>query len=335
MHKTGTKALQFLLAAEREALLKLGIFYPDDGCQHHNFILNLRRADWTPEPLLRQLALARHRSASTIIFSAEVLSLLSDDQIGELAYHLGDNEIVFIFVFRHWCDFLPSRWAQNCRVRDSQTFSEYMTNLSGNKNRHVDFSYDLTLNKFRINTEAQIKAISYSNAIVLNRSVLAEIFSAMEFASDLSDSLLSKERPVNVRASWVETEQVRLLNDALSDHLSLNKNDLFQSFAEYRAVRVAYRLQLNNFDPNVLDILTQAIKANEKLVHLSSTDCSIDNLNRHFQSTSAQYFINLHENFIFYGDYQGTVRCTDLHSSDIQNPGLKEAVRDFTLSDFS
>ena len=58
MHKTGTSALQHLLASERDELLNHGVLFPDCESPHHNFVVNTRHPDWTPEPLLSQLNLA-------------------------------------------------------------------------------------------------------------------------------------------------------------------------------------------------------------------------------------------------------------------------------------
>ena len=335
MHKTGTTSLQNLLASEREELLKWGICYPGIRTQHHNLIFNIRKPGWTPKLLLDQLDFAVQRSASSIIFSAEVLSVLSDTEIKQLRYYLGDHEIIFIFVIRHWCDYLPSRWAQNCKVRDSQTFRAYIANLRDRYQEHLDIRFDITLNKFRLNTDAQIKAISYSNSRKLNRSVVTEIFTAMEFPTELRKKLSVKERAINLRLSWLEIEQYRLLNDALSEHLGLNKNTLFQVLGEYRAGDVSYNLRSKSIDQKFLDSLLEIIVENEKLFHISSSDRWIQNLNTHFQTTSANYFVNLHENKIFHGDYHSTTHFTDLQSSDIQKVNLKNAVQDFTLSDFS
>lgn len=335
MHKTGTTALQYLLASEREELLKHGLFYPDAGCQHHNFILHLTSRDWSPEPLLHQIQLARQSKTSTVIFSAEVLSILSNDQIKKLCNCLSGHEVIFLFAFRHWCNFLPSRWAQNCQVRDSQTFNEYINNLCNFPNGHLDARYDLIINRFQKNSNAKIQAVSYSNSRKLNRSVLSDILLSMEFSPDLIEKLLIKEREVNVRPTWVEIEQHRLLNEALSEYLSLNKNELFQSIGEFGAGDVDYYLKLEKFDSNLLKSLEKAIIANEKKVHLSSNDSWIKDLNSRFQNTCAQYFLNLHHNQIFHGDYDSVVNCSDLHLSDILNVNLNKAMRGFKINDFS
>ena len=51
MHKTGTTALQSILAEKRVELRGSGVLYPDCGAQHHGRLLNLRRKGWHPEPL--------------------------------------------------------------------------------------------------------------------------------------------------------------------------------------------------------------------------------------------------------------------------------------------
>lgn len=334
MHKTGTKALQRLLYSKRRKLRRYGFFYPDIGSYHHNSILNLRSSSWSSEFLLEQLNIARKQSASVVIFSAEVLSILSENEIKRLRYYLGDNEIVFVFVFRHWCNYLPSRWAQNCLVRDAQTFDEYLNKLKDPAYTHIDIGFDFILKRFQENSDAKIKAVSYSNSMILKGSVLVDIFKAFEFSDKLSHNLLRKERHVNVRPNWVRIEQTRLLNAALSEHFLLNKNDLFQSIGEFGIGNIAYKLQLEHFEPDVLDYLSDIIRKNKKTIHLSSTDNWINNLNNRFQSTSSDYFINLHRKSIFYGEFNKEVKYTSLYLQDIYEIDLKEVVQHLNLNDF-
>lgn len=334
MHKTGTKALQHLLYSKKRKLLRNGLFYPDIGSYHHNSILNLRHTNWSPEPILKQLDIARKKSASAVIFSAEVLSILSDNEIQQLNYHLGNNRIVFIFVFRHWCNYLQSRWAQNCKVRDSQTFEEYLKKLKRLDQKHIDVGYDDILKRFQKNSIAQIKAVSYSNSKKLQGSVLADVFKAMEFPDKLSKSLLRQEQYVNVRQNWIQIEQIRLLNAALSETLSLNKNDLFYSIGEFASGNVSYNLQLRNFNSKMLKSLSNIIEENKKIIYLSSSDGWINNLEKRFQDTCAGFFSNLHKNSIFFGDFSNEVKYTDLSLDDVHNINLRDVVQHFKINDF-
>lgn len=316
MHKTATTALQASLASNRAALEEHGFFYPEMGVQHHNAALNLRFPHWDPRPIRDQITLARAKAASTIIFSAEVLSILSANEIRRLRQLFHGDFVRVVFAFRHWCDFLPSRWAQNCRVRDSQTFSDYLTNVRRFPGGHLDARFDQILDRFKHNSDAEIRAVSYSNSVMLGQSVVAEMLRAMGLPGALRERILESEQILNTRLDWVEVEQTRLLNGTLSNRLGLNQNDLFESLGEFGVGNLSYRLRLTEFDPAARNALATEIRDREVVRDLSYDDPWFRELEDRLESDWGDVFTNSHRGRIFDGVQSNRVRYSDVEWCD-------------------
>lgn len=334
MHKTATTALQAVLACNRAALLEQGFYYPGTGGQHHNAIVNLRLPDWQPDMVADQVARAKAVSAGGVIFSAEVISILSPAEIRRLCAQFKGERIVFVFAFRHWCEFLPPRWAQNCRIRDSQSFSSYLRNLRSFPGGHLDARYDQILQRFRGNTDAEIRAVSYSNSMARGRSVVCDLLQAMGLPDGLRNQILIHEQKLNTSRDWVETEQIRLLNGALSHHLGLNQNDLFQSLGHFDIGNLSYRLRLQDINPSILESLAPIIEDRGQDLALSSEDPWIEHLDHLFQESCSGDFVNLHHGRTFAGDYGTRVHCTDLEWHQLRHPDPLAAIRHLRRADF-
>ena len=210
MHKTATTSLQFSLYKEKERLKEEGFFYPDIGQIHHNSILNLRLPSWQPGPVLEQLMHAEQQGIPQVIFSAEVVSILSLAEIELLSDCLDGYEVRILLVFRHWCEYLPSRWAQNCRVRDAQSFPQYIERLKTAPMDHFDLHYDEVLQRFDQVFPGQVQAISYSNIRQQNESVLGKMYSVLGLSEGMRLFLLEKDVRRQKRSNWIATEQTRI-----------------------------------------------------------------------------------------------------------------------------
>ena len=82
------------------------------------------------------------------------------------------DEDPFVVSFRHWVDYLPSRYAQNCMRRDSQTFDEYLAALQSCEG-HPDLRFDLVLDRM-LATGASVRAENYFKAEITIGRVGAE-----------------------------------------------------------------------------------------------------------------------------------------------------------------
>ncbi len=233
MHKTGTTSLQHLLAANRNALLKEGICYPDVEETHHQ-MLNVKRADWVPDTCLECLDQARQMGAETVIFSSEVVSTLSVKQFRTLTASLSHQDLTYLFCFRHWWDYFPSRWSQNCSRRDTQTFDSYVQAVAHCDSEHPDYRFDLVLDRAVSSGNCRVAAVSYDTAMATEGSVLPELLRAAGLREAAVKLLDSRQIRDNARHDGTVIELCRLFNGLVADRNGWPQDDLFRSVAEYR-----------------------------------------------------------------------------------------------------
>ena len=228
MHKTGTTSLQRVLAAHRPLLDEHGIFYPGT-VDDHGLMLAVQWKDWSPTPIVEAIAQAGRIGTHTLFLSGETVSVLTAEQMRRLADCFRGHEIVFVFCFRHWNDYLPSRWSQYSRRRDSQPFGDYIENISRADAAHIDWRYDLVLERSLALNEPRIVAISYPNAIACDGSALPTILRAGGFPENLVEKLTAAQDWLNPSPRWQDTEVTRLLNGLIADRLGLAQDALSRS----------------------------------------------------------------------------------------------------------
>ena len=144
MHKTGTKSLQHLLAENRRRLADEGIYYPPSPEVNHAPYVSVKEKAWEPGICLRLLQEAERGRYDTVIMSCESVSTFSAEQFQKLHACFAGHHVKYVFCFRHWSGFFPSRWAQNAR-RDTQTFEAYTRAVTSPGSRHIDYRHDLVL----------------------------------------------------------------------------------------------------------------------------------------------------------------------------------------------
>jgi hypothetical protein len=148
MHKTGTTTFQSLMPAHHDLLLDHGIYYPNNPKQHGHF-MKPNRVSWSPGPIMEIMATAREKHVHKVIFSSETVSAQNTAHIKLLANCFPDCKVDFIFTFRHWCTFFPSRWYQGLNRRDSHSFPTYLARLEQHFPLHLDLQYNRLLDRFR------------------------------------------------------------------------------------------------------------------------------------------------------------------------------------------
>lgn len=230
MHKTGTTSLQQYLSEHRAELLRHGFCYPGADI-HHGFAFNFRQIPGLSPlcpPLIEE---AERAGAHTLVLSGEVISTLRQDQMDRLSQSLAGHELHFVYCFRHWSTYLPSRWAQYCSRRDSMTLDEYII-ATGPDCDFVDRRFDLVLQ--RALPHGQVTAVSYDNAVASEGTALPATLRAMGLPEDLVAGSALFSTPHNARPNWQFTEIVRLINGAIAGHRDLPLNELFLTLAENR-----------------------------------------------------------------------------------------------------
>lgn len=183
------------------------------------------------------------------------------------------------------------------------------------KDIHVNARFDLVLSRAAAGSSARIQAVSYSNAVTLNRSPLADVLSAMGVSNELISRLLGREPIIGVRQDWILIETLRLLNGALSTHLQLNQNYLFEKKRDNVVGNITFDLgtMLNKFEKQILLSLRGKIIQSEIVVCINCDDDLVKYSYETFSKSSKKYFTNLIEREIFYGKHTSKTKCTDLH----------------------
>ena len=156
-----------------------------------------------------------------LIVSSEAYTDLDPISTQELIDCFLPYETTLLVAFRHWCTFLPSRWNQNCRRRDSISFSEFIqSSIHHGQSRH-DVSFDLLLRKTCPTQFQKARVISYDNALLADG-----IVPIMWKAAGLPNELIGPEttKITNVSASTVSIDIQRLFNGAMCELFDYDEN---------------------------------------------------------------------------------------------------------------
>ncbi|MEP7239885.1 MAG: hypothetical protein ABI697_03260 [Devosia sp.] len=234
MHKTGTTSLQVAMVESHVALKAAGFYYPVLPRGQHIALLNTKRPGWEPGPLLAARELAGGAGAHTLLLSAEDVSTMSAAQMQRLRATLSGDAFTFVFCFRHWHAFWPSRWAQNITRRDSQGFEAYLEMISRPQLMHPDLNFTVVLERALTVDDASVTAISFDRAIMAPGGLLEAVLSVAGVRSDTIDLVRRNERRENTRVPWQEVEALRLLNGVLAQSVGLPQDDLCRATGEHR-----------------------------------------------------------------------------------------------------
>ncbi len=327
MHKTGTTALQHLIVTQRALMERLGIYVPPGRPSTMARALNVRRPDWSKEELLEQLQDAEDAQCQTLLLSSEIVSIFSAEWMQKLVDAASGHELRFVFSFRHWYEFLPSRWVEYSKRRDSQTYLEFLAYVSD-----PAFEFEVVLHR-ALSTGAEVSAISYANANDGGSSTVAEVLLSVGMARKNADTLARRAKKVNRRANWIDGELLRLLNGAEAARLGLPGNDLAAAQMQMRKVDCAFTLfkRFENVDPSVMDRLRNAVARHETIFRTSDHIDIAGPLDR--LQAYAGLFTNLVDGRIFatIPDDRVTVADIDWSTFQAQNRDLVERALDAML----
>ena len=259
-HKTGTTSLQMSMQKARATLASLGIHYPAARDGQHVTLLDPRRPDWTPDRLVAERATASAQGAHTLFLSLESVSLLSADQFHQISGLFAQDDLEFLFVFRNWHTYWPSRWAQNCSRRDTQGFAGYLDMISRPDLAHPDLHFDLAIER-ALATRAAVVALSFESALRHAQGLVAAILAAAGLSGEAIDAVMLHETRVNERLPWQVTEVLRLLNGILANVQRRPQDDLCLSAAEARMPAASFWLSRawSSLDPDLANRLVAIV----------------------------------------------------------------------------
>lgn len=315
MHKTGTTTLQQFLAEHRAELLQTGFCYPGEDT-HHGFAFNFRQIPGLSADCVALVEAAELAGAHTLVLSGEVISTLREDQYNRLRQSLAGHELHFVFCFRHWTSYLPSRWAQYCSRRDSMTLDEYLV-ATGPHCNFVDRRFDLVLE--RALAHGRVTAVSYDNAMASDSSALPATLRAIGLPEALVEQGASFTTRHNARSNWEFTEVVRLLNGAIAKRRGLPGDELFATLAQSRpfCILFDYAHPISQL-PEVLQNQMQKIVHAHRVTRIIGSEGTLaieTRLNEHYGSL----FTNRVDGRIFPTDLSVRTATCDLTAERFQS----------------
>lgn len=298
MFKTGTTSLQHLLNANRDLLSDEGIVYPYTKNGQHSYILNVRDPKWNADYLLSIAKEAEQGNASILLFSGEAVSALSYSQFKKLTACFEAWPTEYVFCFRHWSTYLPSRWKQNCIRRDSQTFEEYLNLITNPSLTHFDLRYDHILTSAIASGAKNVRSISWDNAMANSGSTVPEILEAFGFNKELIQRLTIDPEWLNKTSPIIKVEICRILN-GLMDYKSHRKNnELFWAYARHEECQHFHDIvrMYDEIDTEFKQIIE------ERLLKGGTYEIEVpnfDNLEENLYNKHGNTFVNLKNNRVF------------------------------------
>lgn len=134
-HKTGTTALQSMLARGREEMLAHGVLYPGSKGAHHEEARALRglAAGWAhddegvPDPAIWQRLVDEVREApGRVVISSEFFAQCNDEQRARLVREIGPERIHLLVAARNPAAIAVSTWQQILRQGHNQTLDQWL-----------------------------------------------------------------------------------------------------------------------------------------------------------------------------------------------------------------
>jgi len=272
MHKTGTTSFQSWLRERTTALAAERIRVLTVPPQ-----VNARDPDsFDPEWIRSILTRFEKAGAARTVISHEDISTLDVEALKRLRAALGERPVRHVTTFRHWLGFLPSRWMQNCRRRDSQSFPAFLERLNRDAGMHVDARFDLVLKTaLEAGFEDRI-AISWDNAMATG-GILAPLCDACGIPSGLVPQPGQQAVRANTGDPPETSEMLRLFNgvraraedrapDAMFDaKLTGDRVDVF--FDQRRRVE-----RIRQTDPTLIHEVETFLAGRRENVRLAAPD---------------------------------------------------------------
>ena len=231
MHKTATTAIQSWLAERAELLLTRRVRALDAPA---TFIAK-DPARLDSHAVRAVVASAAADGVETLIVSHESLSLLRPATLQRIAEALDGYDLRVVVTLRHWTGYLPSRWAQNCRRRDSQPFGAFLDRIRAAP--RPDARFDLVVAALR--RLGRLRVVSYDNASeTAVPTVLRELADLEELvAPGAVGRAAGRSPPPRV------SDRCRLFNGVLSEREGRDPDALFDSIGCYGAAGRLYDLE--------------------------------------------------------------------------------------------
>ncbi|NOR69467.1 MAG: hypothetical protein GQ532_07195 [Methylomarinum sp.] len=319
-HKTGSTTIQTALHENAKEL---------SGYHYHCIVnsprINARNANkFDKEWIIKTVRDAESSGVENFIFSAELFSTLTSDEWKKITDLLSEHEITFIVFFRHWVNFLPSKWAQYCLRCDTQSFPRFLAQLKRHKDQHLDARFALLIERLISVKPAEIKAVSYDNAISSD-GLLTTCFSAFGMPENFVNRFSDSKMHLNVRKPRLDTEVIRLLNGIYADKYGIAQDGKFNQFLRNKPPGKFYMEKMLSSlrDTDVLSDLHSELIASEVTVTLSRNDLSFILWEESFLALVSDYSVNSISGEFFKDIDPIDFRCSQVEIEELR-PSLKQ-----------
>lgn len=244
MHKTGTTAVQSMLAAARADLAANGIEYPGSGAAHHHLAAALigRPSGYPPEVLpastWQRIAHAAAENPGRTVLSSEFLSRAKPEQVAAFAAELGVERMHVVVGVRHFGEVALSAYQQSLKTGSALTLSEWLTrNFRRDENGRLKGNYWNQQHPVRaVRAWADVVGPANTTVVTVDSSDRDRLPNLFESLLDLPTGELGRRDAgmSNRSMTAAEAELARSVNAALRKQLS---NSDYARFIRYGMLR--------------------------------------------------------------------------------------------------
>ena len=213
-HKTGTTYLQLCFEANRDALRKRGILFPDlwahaAGTPSQSGF-SRRLVNGETALLVQELASVLTPDIHTVLISAESMSVLEAPALRELQSFVDGADVQFVFYVRRWSDLLPSAFQELVKQGSAKSLPEYAFENATDPTRSRLLNFCARIMPFtELFGKSSISYVCYS--VLRDRQIDLFQHFARAFLSWNSAPTGSFKEP-NVARTTEEIELLRTLN---------------------------------------------------------------------------------------------------------------------------
>lgn len=228
MHKTGTTAVQSLLASARGEMRPLGVHYPGRAGAHHGPANALIRrpvawrtgGDAPKVEVWDRFAADARRHRSRVVISSEYLSRARPQQVTKLVNDLGRDRVYALLGVRHFAPLIVSFWQQALKACLTKNLDSWLhTNFAqkGPKSFWARQDPSVTLSRW-----LDVLGADRIFVIVVDEHDRTLLPTTFEHLLALPNGTLADRSPksTNRGMSTVEAELLRRVNAAVGKSLS-------------------------------------------------------------------------------------------------------------------
>ena len=232
LHKTGTTAMQTLLAANRPLLLEHGVVYPGDREEHHGLARAFTQRSFgrpgsirqpPPPEVWSEFVAGLAQETRRVVISSEYLSVLADDAVARIVHDLGPERLHVLIGIRSLAASAASTWQQSLKDGRTLTIDAWAKRAIPRGGAPVKnpWTWDHAQLGVLAHQWANVAGADRVTMVVVEGPDRTRLPGTFEQLLDLPAGLLSSKTPptVNRGMTAAEAEFVRRVNVASKDDI--------------------------------------------------------------------------------------------------------------------